>query len=69
LHEALLRLEPHDRELIALRYGADLKAKQIAALFGERTNAVEVALHRALGRLRGIIEDRASPRDDLREGL
>jgi RNA polymerase sigma-70 factor (ECF subfamily) len=69
LHQALLLLEPHDRELIALRYGADLKAKQIAALFGERTNTVEVAIHRALGRLRGIMEDRASPQEDLRGGL
>jgi RNA polymerase sigma-70 factor, ECF subfamily len=61
LREAVLALEQHDRELIALRYGADLKAKQIAALLGERTNAVEVALHRALGRLRGIMEDQARP--------
>jgi len=45
-------LEERDRELIALRYGADLTARQIAELLGARTNAIEVALHRALGRLR-----------------
>jgi RNA polymerase sigma factor (sigma-70 family) len=45
-------LEERDRELIALRYGADLTARQIAGLLGARTNAIEVALHRALGRLR-----------------
>ena len=45
-------LDERDRELIALRYGADLTARQIAELLGARTNAIEVALHRALGRLR-----------------
>jgi len=55
LRQAVLALEPRDRELIALRYGADLKAKQIADLLGERTNTVEVALHRALRRLRSSI--------------
>ena len=45
-------LDDRDRELIALRYGADLSARQIAELLGARTNTVEVALHRALGRLR-----------------
>lgn len=49
---AVSTLEERDRELIALRYGADLTARQIAELLGARTNAIEVALHRALGRLR-----------------
>jgi RNA polymerase sigma-70 factor (ECF subfamily) len=45
-------LDERDRELIALRYGADLTARQIAEVLGARTNAIEVALHRALARLR-----------------
>jgi RNA polymerase sigma factor (sigma-70 family) len=49
---ALNRLDERDRELVALRYGADLTAKQIGELLELRTNAVEVALHRALARLR-----------------
>lgn len=49
-------LDERDRELIALRYGADLTARQIAELLGARTNAVEVALHRAMGRLRDVFE-------------
>jgi RNA polymerase sigma-70 factor (ECF subfamily) len=53
---AVATLTPRERELIALRYGADLKARQIAELLGERTNTVEVALHRALGRLRTLLE-------------
>ena len=52
---ALAALDERDRELIALRYGADLTARQIAELLGARTNAIEVALHRALARLRGIL--------------
>jgi RNA polymerase sigma factor (sigma-70 family) len=52
---AVASLDERDRELIALRYGADLTARQIAELLGARTNAIEVALHRALGRLRGIL--------------
>jgi RNA polymerase sigma-70 factor (ECF subfamily) len=51
------RLEERDRELIALRYGADLSARQIGELIGMNTNAVEVALHRALARLRALIEE------------
>ena len=50
-------LDERDRELIALRYGADLTARQIAELLGARTNAIEVALHRAVGRLRGAFEE------------
>ena len=63
LRRAVLTLDPRDRELIALRYGADLTARQIAALLGERTNTVEVALHRALDRLRTML---AEPEDEPR---
>jgi RNA polymerase sigma factor (sigma-70 family) len=49
---AVACLEPRAQELIALRYGADLTARQIALLLDERTNTIEVALHRALSRLR-----------------
>jgi RNA polymerase sigma factor (sigma-70 family) len=48
-------LDERDRELVALRYGADLTARQIGSVLGMRPNAVEVALHRALGRLRATV--------------
>lgn len=51
--EAVAGLDERDRELIALRYGADLSARAIADLLGMTTNAVEVALHRSRERLRG----------------
>ena len=56
VRSAVLALDERSRDLVALRYGADLTAKQIAALLGERTNTVEVALHRALGRLRAELQ-------------
>jgi RNA polymerase sigma-70 factor (ECF subfamily) len=56
LSAAVGQLEDRDRDLIALRYGADLTARQIAELQGAKTNAIEVALHRALGRLRTHLE-------------
>jgi RNA polymerase sigma factor (sigma-70 family) len=56
LASAVAHLDQRDRELIALRYGADLKASEIAELLEMKTNAVEVALHRALGRLRQELE-------------
>jgi RNA polymerase sigma factor (sigma-70 family) len=53
---ALNALDDGDRELIALRYGADLSTRQIAALLQMKTNAVDVALHRARERLRRCLE-------------
>jgi RNA polymerase sigma factor (sigma-70 family) len=61
LRAAVARLDERDRELVALRYGADLTARQIAELLELRTNAVEVALHRALARLRAALEPPAEP--------
>lgn len=56
IHAALARLPSRDRDLIALRYGAELSAREIAELLGETTNGVEVALHRARARLRTELE-------------
>jgi len=61
LSRALATLEPREQELLALRYGADLTARQIGELLGLKTNAVEVALHRALGRLRGQLDPTPRP--------
>jgi len=56
LAAAVAQLGERDQELISLRYGADLTAAQIARILELEKNAVEVALHRALGRLRSILE-------------
>lgn len=60
LAAAVAELGERERELIALRYGSDLTAGQIAGLCGVRTNAVEVALHRALGHLRAALASEAA---------
>jgi RNA polymerase sigma-70 factor, ECF subfamily len=60
-------LDDRDRELIALRYGADLSAREIGDLLDMTPNAVDVALHRCRGRLEGalagagIVEARLAP--------
>jgi len=56
LEEALSTLSSDDQELLALRYGADLKVREIATLLDRRTNAVEVALSRARTRLAAALE-------------
>jgi len=61
LRAAVQELPERDRELIALRFGADLTGTQIARILGLRTNTVEVALHRALTSLRRSLQ--AAERD------
>jgi RNA polymerase sigma-70 factor (ECF subfamily) len=65
LADAIARLDDRSRDLLALRYGADLSARQIGRIVGLKTNAVEVALHRAVARLRADMgkdeETRALP--------
>ena len=55
LQAALGLLEERDRELISLRYGADLSSKQIGELLGLAPGAVDVSLHRARSRLRAAL--------------
>ena len=62
LRQAVSLLGARDRELIALRYGADLTARQIGEVLEVKTNAVEVALHRALETLREALESSEQPR-------
>jgi RNA polymerase sigma-70 factor (ECF subfamily) len=66
LARALATLSRRDQELLSLRYGADLTASQIGGLLGLKTNAVEVALHRTLGRLRSQLEAQPPDRVELR---
>jgi RNA polymerase sigma-70 factor (ECF subfamily) len=67
VRRAVESLDERSRELIALRYGADLTAAQIGELLELKTNAVEVALHRALRRLEGVLEGEPEPRRRARE--
>jgi RNA polymerase sigma factor (sigma-70 family) len=57
LEEALVTLPDRDRDLLSLRYGADLKVREIAAVLEIETHAAEVALARASARLRRLLVD------------
>jgi RNA polymerase sigma-70 factor (ECF subfamily) len=57
LRRAVATLDERDRDLVALRYGADLPARAIADVLGLKTNTVEVALHRVLRKLRAELEE------------
>ncbi len=67
---AVAQLGERDRELIALRYGADLSPRQIAGRLDMTPNAVDVALHRARGRLRDLLAEEPTCEQvvDLGEG-
>lgn len=60
-------LDERERDLLALRYGADLTARQIGAVLGMKTNTVEVALHRLLAQMRADL-DEARERTPRRPG-
>src|ERR671937_231500 len=61
LRAAVAELDDWGRELIALRFGADLTARQIGELTGRKTHAVEMALQRTLTRLREQLEGADRP--------
>jgi RNA polymerase sigma factor (sigma-70 family) len=56
LASALGALDERGRDLVALHYGAGLGAREIGELLGLKTNAVEVALHRARARVRAELD-------------
>lgn len=53
---ALEILSPQDREIVALRFGADLTAPQIARVTQQPLTTIEGRLYRALRRLRAVME-------------
>ncbi|HEY2326053.1 MAG TPA: sigma-70 family RNA polymerase sigma factor [Gaiellaceae bacterium] len=68
VRQAVQALGERDQELVALRFGSDLTCRQIGELLGLRTNAVEVALHRALARLERILADDENAVRDRAQG-
>jgi RNA polymerase sigma-70 factor (ECF subfamily) len=57
LRHYLTRLNERDRELIALRYGAELSQRRVGELLGLNEATVAVALSRAIRRLRVMFEN------------
>jgi len=56
LDRALAVLSEDEREAIALRFGADLKLRDIARVLGQGESAVEGRIYRALGKLHGELD-------------
>jgi RNA polymerase sigma factor (sigma-70 family) len=56
LRRALGELATVDQEIIALRFGAGLDHRSIAAALGQREGNVALRLHRSLRRLRQLLE-------------
>ncbi|HEY2141351.1 MAG TPA: sigma-70 family RNA polymerase sigma factor [Solirubrobacteraceae bacterium] len=56
LHRALAQLNDDEREAISLRFGADLKLRDVAHVLGEGESAVEGRIYRALRKLRAELD-------------
>lgn len=62
LQRALGRLEPAEREIVALRYGSDLRLQDIAAVTGLPATTVQGRLYSGLRKLREALQpEQASP--------
>lgn len=53
--EVLEQLEPIHREVLLLRYVADLPIQDIASIIGESENVVSVRIHRAIQKLKKLL--------------
>jgi RNA polymerase sigma-70 factor (ECF subfamily) len=53
LKRALAQLSAEERDVVALRFGADLPVKEIATAIGESLTTTEGRLYRALRKLKG----------------
>ena len=56
---ALAALDPRDRELIALKFHAGLDNAELAAVLGVSVSNAGTRLHRALTKLREILDDQS----------
>jgi RNA polymerase sigma-70 factor (ECF subfamily) len=56
LQRALRTLSDEERDVVALRYGGELSAKEMAKLLDEKETTVEGRLYRALRKLREELE-------------
>ena len=53
---AIGRLTPDQQQVLALRFGEGMKAREVAAVIGKSVGAVEALQHRALAALRRAVE-------------
>lgn len=69
LLEALAELPPRDREIVSLRYGSGLTAREVAAALGLREANVRKICERARGRLLLRLGELLSPSAEAEGGL
>ena len=65
LHQAVERLAPEERALIAFRYFLEMSEQDVAAALNIPLGTVKSRLHRTLARLREIITREFSDLQDL----
>lgn len=58
LREALLALSPDQREVLALRFFAELTGPEVAAVTGRSLNAIKALQHRGVRALERVLRDR-----------
>jgi RNA polymerase sigma factor (sigma-70 family) len=56
LHRHLARLNERERDALALRFGAELKAAEVGDVLGVSEPAARMVVHRAITKLRGVME-------------
>jgi RNA polymerase sigma-70 factor (ECF subfamily) len=54
-------LSDEEREVLALRFGADLSLADIAAVVGEPRSTVETRIYRGLRKMRNLVDDASWP--------
>ena len=59
LRTALAALDPRDRELVALKFHAGLDNAELAAVLGVSVSNAGTRLHRALTKLREVLDDQS----------
>ena len=64
LRQALLRLKHRDRVVLVLRYYMDMSFEDVASTLRISPQAARVRTHRALGRLRPILNSLEDPNDE-----
>ena len=61
LDQALATLSDEEREVLALRFGADLSLADIATVVGEPRSTVETRIYRGLRKMRSLVDDESRP--------
>jgi RNA polymerase sigma-70 factor (ECF subfamily) len=56
LHTAISRLTPSQQQVLALRFGAGMTARETAEVMDKNVGAIEALQHRALAALRRVLE-------------